>query len=1249
MMATRSNLPTVCKPSTSGIIPYVGGLPVEIFVIASRYGNRAMVSEAASPILILHLSDIHFRIDRAWDSDPVLRALVEFIKDEVKTVGKPDLVAITGDLACSGRAEEYELAFSWLRNELWPVLAPKGEGGLEWDRLLLVPGNHDIDRARVSLGAHYIKKGLLDQGKEAPAKGQEAIAAVLTYEKTRDLLLDPYHNWLKFCGSWLCEPQALPWWQRTIPIKGQRLHLAGLDSAWLAYDDNDYGRLLLGDHQVSQTVLHQDGQGADWRLALLHHPWGYLAEHDGDASCMNLHRNRDLLLRGHRHDEKAFFVEYPDSKRNCLELAAGCVYGSSRYPNAFHWIELHPKDAKGNRLVRVLFRAWVDGNWQIDSNKSGTENRTAEFTFRQTGGTGHETGSQRPPAPDMRRYLEYILEKTAYIEIPGLPAVESPKLPIGDLIELRDANGRPLVEKEGGGTAWQDRRLVIQGEPGCGKTTLMRWVAHCLASDQLGHEHGAAGRYLGLDWAPLPILVPITLWLNFMEREKDSRGAPGRENSWDWLPIFLGHYAKEFGLDAETFRRLFRDGQALILLDGLDETPDRRDTAALIIAEVAHAWSKCPVIVTSRPQALARTPSLPGFVHSSIKPLDDSAIAAFLGRWSRALFGSDSDRAETHRHELVAAFDSRPEIRRLARNATMLTLLLVVHRDGKRLPEQRAELYDCIIDWLLQARKDRAHQQRPERRRELLAELALAMQRDERGRKVQVRYHAAARLIADHFPATGPSQPEPTPEQVKHAAAFVAQEERDSGIVVRHDHELKFWHLTFQEYLAACALADRPDAERTALLFAPVGDPLLYRAEWRETVLLLGGALCRKGEKQIDGLVTSILDDLGLAPIGRGPVSRLMKYLPRSLFRDPVGGRAAQARAAGLIGALVVDLTPFGYHPADPRYEQIITAARAVFDPRQATAIPLGDRIAAAEALAQIGDRRLHWNRPDRWVEVPGGRFLMGAQKSDPAAPGYDQEIFDDESPVHEVSVGPFRIGRFPVTVAEFGEFLDDEECGDPRWWPAGRPDESLKPDGWEEEQAHPSRPVVSVSWFQAAAYCAWLTDQLRRRQGTQDCLTLPAGWGVRLPTEAEWELAARGPAGRYYPWGTDAPDADRVNDRNSRVGHPSPVGIFPGDVTPEGVLDLAGNVQEWCLDSFSKDFYARCAAEGCVADPMMVPTNSGLARVARGASFYHGTTALRASMRSPYLPLNRARDVGFRCALAARRPSPADEDGSDE
>jgi formylglycine-generating enzyme required for sulfatase activity len=152
---------------------------------------------------------------------------------------------------------------------------------------------------------------------------------------------------------------------------------------------------------------------------------------------------------------------------------------------------------------------------------------------------------------------------------------------------------------------------------------------------------------------------------------------------------------------------------------------------------------------------------------------------------------------------------------------------------------------------------------------------------------------------------------------------------------------------------------------------------------------------------------------------------------------------------------------------------------------------------------------------------------------------------------VHQVYLDAFRLAKYPLTVGQYRQFVDDDGYQDRRWWDAGGFGDFSAPDDWESQLPYPSRPVVGVSWYEAAAYCAWA--------------------GYRLPTEAEWERAARGTDGRKFPWGDEPADPKRLNYSESGLNGTTPVGIYPLGVTPEGICDLAGNVDEWCADSQRK------------------------------------------------------------------------------
>jgi formylglycine-generating enzyme required for sulfatase activity len=552
--------------------------------------------------------------------------------------------------------------------------------------------------------------------------------------------------------------------------------------------------------------------------------------------------------------------------------------------------------------------------------------------------------------------------------------------------------------------------------------------------------------------------------------------------------------------------------------------------------------------------------------------LEDEAIDLFLKRWCEELFPESPRVAKDHHAELLDALRTRPEIRRLARNAVMLTALAVVHWDKKRLPEQRADLYESILEKLATSRP-RPGRQSPERCIGLLQNMALAMQDHPRGRQVQVPRYWAAREIAPAW------REAPDEDRAGLAEQFLKDEELDSGIVVGRGDDTRFWHLTFQEYLAGRALAARDERRREFLSQAQ-----LYQPEWREVILLLAGVLYHQGPERVDGMVASILDRLD---------SRL----------DNKQALGEQARSVGLLGAIVRDLAPVRYQPGDERYKRALDAVLGIFDADKARSVDFNVRLEAAEALGQAGDLRLG---KDNWIPIAAGKFLMGAQKADPSKPNYDAEAGKDESPVHEVYLKEFQIGRYPVTVEEYRRFVDDEGYSNERWWKDGGFGEQNRPEHWDDQVLHPNWPVVYMTWYDAKAYCAWAE--------------------VRLPTEAEWERAARGANGRKYPWGNEEPDATRANFEAGKVGHATPVGLYPRGATPEGIEDLAGNVWEWVADRYEERYYGE--------SPTKNPEGpkSGDLRVVRGGSWSDYPRGLRAAYRSRLEPGFRYDDVGFRC-----------------
>ena len=228
---------------------------------------------------------------------------------------------------------------------------------------------------------------------------------------------------------------------------------------------------------------------------------------------------------------------------------------------------------------------------------------------------------------------------------------------------------------------------------------------------------------------------------------------------------------------------------------------------------------------------------------------------------------------------------------------------------------------------------------------------------------------------------------------------------------------------------------------------------------------------------------------------------------------------------------------------------------------------------------------------PD-WIDVPGGWFRLGGG---PRA---------NENPPHEVRVDDFRLARTQVTRDEYQLFLDATGHGAPDFWK-------------EPHFGHPRMPAVGPSWDDAVAYCRWLTEIL----GSEP--------KIRLPTEAEWERAARGGRQVEYPWG-DEPPQTRLPDYDRRWLHgPEPVDAYPS-LHPWGLLGLCENVHEWCADWYQADFYERSPT----ANPEC--HEEGRRRASRGGSWRHEVKACRCAHRSSIPPSYRYSDYGFRLATSA-------------
>ncbi len=254
---------------------------------------------------------------------------------------------------------------------------------------------------------------------------------------------------------------------------------------------------------------------------------------------------------------------------------------------------------------------------------------------------------------------------------------------------------------------------------------------------------------------------------------------------------------------------------------------------------------------------------------------------------------------------------------------------------------------------------------------------------------------------------------------------------------------------------------------------------------------------------------------------------------------------------------------------------------------------------------------------PEGWVYIPAGDFEMGCNNGDPCWEG-----FSNESPRHKVTLSAYCIQRTEVSVAQYRECKDSGGC-------TGTPTEGGGTSwcNWTSSEAdREDHPINCINWSDAREYCQWA--------------------GGDLPTEAQWEKAARGTDQRTYPWGEAQPTCDRCNWNHTGSGSPYgcndaeegpgtwPVGYLittAGD-SPYGLKDMVGNVWEWVLDCYDENFYSSCE-DNCV-DPVNSTSGCDSYRVIRGGGFYYGLIVhIRVVYREYYTPTADYYDNGFRCA----------------
>jgi formylglycine-generating enzyme required for sulfatase activity len=771
----------------------------------------------------------------------------------------------------------------------------------------------------------------------------------------------------------------------------------------------------------------------------------------------------------------------------------------------------------------------------------------------------------------------------------------------------------------------QNQHVVLLGDPGAGKSTVLSYIGLTLALHQAEPEGGWLAHLPGWPSGQTDLLPVHVVLRDFARRMKSVRDGEQPQRLWGFIMNQL--YEVNLG-DAEgLLRTALEEGSALVMLDGLDEISNVRqlDFVRKAITSFVERYPRCRVLITCRTLTYQNWEwRLPGIPFFTIAPLSDVQIDHFIARWYAELARigiisrSDARDLVVKLREAVA----RADLHSLATNPLLLTVMALVHTHKGRLPDARSLLYEETVDLMLLHWEEIKNPSVGEgaRLRQLLRE-ANRTDVDLKRTLWQLAYqsHAAGAAAPDdaglsdiHEYTLERALSGLHPQQSRDWAAAVIQTIKlRSGLLLERAPEVyAFPHRTFQEYLAGAHLASQSDFALQAARLSVSND------YWFQVILLATGRLVH---------VAGDVDK---------PLSLAAELCPH---REPQN--AAQWRRVRLAAEVLQEM---GLNRMGDRALGVELAERV--RRRLALGIRLPElspveRAAASQLLVNFGDPRFD---PDwlflpsdsmlGFVFVPAGPFIMGAPPHE-----------------HTVELPGFLIGRYPVTTAQFRAFLLD----------AG-----LHAHASQAASAADNCPVAGVSWLQALEYCNWLTKRLQQSTPKSsrllEFLMREGGgkyWRASLPSEAEWEKAGRGglfiPRSpgmmegqegdmianpmpkRTYPWG-DEPQGERANIDAAGVGAVCGVGCFGEGASPYGIEDLCGNVWEWTRTAWGGNVAVRDFGWPYERDDgrerSTLPAN--VFRVLKGGAFYNSlaqTSCAAADRNYPDLALNH---VGFRVVL---------------